>query len=34
VIYQRAGELGGVYDVADLETARQFTEKYLAGEMK
>jgi hypothetical protein len=34
VIYQRDGELGGVVDVADPDTARQFIEKYLAGQIK
>jgi hypothetical protein len=34
VIYQREGELGGAYDAGDLDTARQFVEKYLAGQIK
>ena len=34
VIYQRDGELGGVYDANDPDTARQFVEKYLAGQIK
>ena len=34
VIYQRDGELGGVYDCNDPEAARQFVEKLLAGEIK
>ncbi len=34
VIYQRGGEVGGVYDAGDLDTARQFVEKYLAGQIK
>ena len=34
VIYQRNGEVGGVYDANDLDTARQFVEKYLAGQIK
>jgi hypothetical protein len=34
VIYQRDGEVGGVYDTTDLDTARQFVEKYLAGQIK
>jgi hypothetical protein len=34
VVYQRGGELGGAYDAGDAETARDFVEKYLRGEMK
>ncbi|MGA2279259.1 MAG: DUF6599 family protein [Verrucomicrobiota bacterium] len=34
VIYQRDGEVGGVYDSGDLDTARQFVEQYLAGQIK
>lgn len=34
VIYQRDGEVGGVYDAGDLDTARQFVENYLAGQIK
>jgi len=34
VVYQREGELGGVYDTTNLDTARQFVEKYLAGQIK
>jgi len=33
VIYQRDGELGGVYDAGDLDSARQFVEKYLEGKL-
>ncbi len=34
VIYQREGELGGTFDVADAEQAQAFVEKYLRGEIK
>ncbi len=34
VIYQRDGEVGGVYDTTNLDTARQFVEKYLAGQIR
>jgi hypothetical protein len=34
VIYQKAGEIGGVFDADDAAKARQFAEKYLAGELK
>ena len=34
VVYQRAGELGGVFDAADADKARAFIEKYLRGEIK
>jgi len=34
VVYQRAGELGGVYDAGDAEKARQFVEKYLQGRLQ
>lgn len=34
VIYQRAGELGGVYDADDEQAARQFVQKYLEGQIK
>jgi len=34
VIYQRDGELGGVYDAGDPDAARQFVENYLAGQIK
>ena len=34
VVYQRAGELGGVFDAADANLARSFIEKYLRGEIK
>ncbi len=34
IIYQRAGEVGGIIDAADADVARQFVEKYLAGEIK
>jgi hypothetical protein len=34
IIYQRDGELGGVFDVADEATAQTFVEKYLRGEIK
>lgn len=34
VIYQRGGELGGAFDVADGDQARAFIEKYLRGEIK
>lgn len=34
VVYQRDGELGGVFDAADQARARAFVEKYLRGEIK
>jgi hypothetical protein len=34
VVYQREGELGGVFDAADADKARAFVEKYLRGEIK
>jgi hypothetical protein len=34
VIYQRDGELGGVFDAADETKAQAFIEKYLRGELK
>jgi hypothetical protein len=34
VVYQRAGELGGAFDVDDGDKARAFIEKYLRGELK
>jgi len=34
VVYQRAGELGGVFDAASADQARAFVEKYLRGEIK
>jgi hypothetical protein len=34
VIYQRDGEIGGVFDAADGDQAREFVEKYLAGKLK
>lgn len=34
VIYQREGELGGVFDAGDVEKARQFVEKYLRGQLQ
>lgn len=34
VIYQRDGEIGGVFDSADEDQARQFVEKYLGGQIK
>jgi hypothetical protein len=34
VIYQRDGELGGVFDAADETKAQAFVEKYLRGEIK
>ncbi len=34
VVYQRDGELGGVFDAADGNQARAFIEKYLRGEIK
>ena len=34
VVYQRAGELGGVFDAADEARAQAFIEKYLRGEIK
>jgi hypothetical protein len=33
VIYQRNGEIGGVFDAADGEKARQFVEEYLRGKI-
>src|ERR1039458_6946480 len=34
VVYQRGGELGGAFDVADETKAQAFVEKYLRGEIK
>ncbi len=34
VVYQREGELGGVFDAGDAGKARGFIEKYLRGEIK
>ena len=34
VVYQRDGELGGVFDAVDANKARTFVEKYLRGEIK
>ena len=34
VVYQRAGELGGVFDAADAAAARDFVEQYLNGKIK
>ena len=34
VIYQRDGEIGGVYDAADGDKARQFVEQYLQGKIQ
>ena len=34
VVYQRDGELGGVFDADDADKARAFVEKYLRGELK
>ena len=34
VVYQRDGELGGVFDAADETAAQTFVEKYLRGEIK
>ncbi len=34
VIYQKGPELGGVFDAADAEKARQFVEKYLQGQLQ
>lgn len=34
VVYQREGELGGVFDAEDAGKARAFVEKYLQGEIK
>jgi hypothetical protein len=34
VVYQRDGELGGVFDAADETNAQTFVEKYLRGEIK
>lgn len=34
VVYQRAGELGGVFDAEDADKSRTFIEKYLRGELK
>ena len=34
VVYQHEGELGGVFDAADVTQARAFIEKYLRGEIK
>ena len=34
VIYQRAGEIGGVFDIKDAEKARKFVENYLEGKLR
>ncbi len=34
VVYQRGGEVGGVFDATDADKARAFVEKYLRGEIK
>jgi hypothetical protein len=34
VVYQRGGELGGVFDAADAATARDFLEQYLNGKLQ
>ena len=34
VVYQREGELGGVFDAADAAAARDFVEQYLTGKSK
>jgi hypothetical protein len=34
VVYQREGELGGVFDATDSTKAKSFVEKYLKGEIK
>ena len=34
VIYQRDGEIGGVFDAKDEDQAREFVEKYLEGQIK
>jgi hypothetical protein len=34
VVYQRDGEVGGVFDAADAAKAQAFLEKYLRSEMK
>lgn len=34
VVYQRGGELGGVFDAASADAAKSFVEKYLQGRMK
>ena len=34
VVYQRDGELGGVFDAEDAAKAQTFIEKYLRGEIK
>ena len=34
VVYQREGEIGGTFDAADADPARNFVEKYLRGEIK
>ena len=34
VVYQRGGELGGVYDAADAAAAHDFVEQYLSGKIK
>ncbi len=34
VVYQREGELGGVFDAADAAAARDFVEQYLNGKIK
>jgi hypothetical protein len=34
IVFQRKGELGGVFDAEDAAKAQAFVEKYLRGEMK
>jgi hypothetical protein len=34
VIYQRAGQVGGVFDADNADTARDFVQKYLEGQLK
>jgi hypothetical protein len=34
VVYQRDGELGGVFDAADGAAAHDFVEQYLNGKIK
>jgi predicted secreted protein len=34
VIYQKEGEVGGVFDAADQDKARQFVEQYLQGRIQ
>jgi hypothetical protein len=33
VIYQKGGEIGGVFDAEDATQARAFVEQYLAGKL-